>query len=80
MSNIDKIIQWIESSSGLTYTQDWASEDNMLECGILDSLKLMNLLVFIEEVIGRELNDEEINYADLTSVESIERCYINQDV
>lgn len=75
MSNSEKVIEWVEKESGLKYQEDWEKMDNFLESGMLDSIKLMRLLVFIEEILEKELEDDEISYAHLVSIDSIESWY-----
>ncbi len=70
------VVQYIERESGLIFGEDWIENDNLLQMGILDSLALMKLLMFIEDILDKQLNDDEINYEKLTSLEKIKSWYL----
>lgn len=50
------------------------ADDMLLDRGILDSMGLMEIIMFIEEEIGVTVPDEELvpdNFRTLTSIESL---------
>lgn len=76
MTRDELVVQYIERESGLIFGEDWIENDNLLQMGILDSLALMKLLMFIEDILDKQLNDDEINYEKLTSLEKIKSWYL----
>ena len=76
MSKEQQIVSYVEEKSGLSFNEDWFEKDNLLQMGILDSLSLMKMLMFIEDVLDTQLDDEQISYEHLTSLEKIKSWYL----
>ncbi len=76
MSNVNTVISWIEKETGLTHNNDWTSEQDLLQSGLLNSMKLMKLLMVIEDLCGGELDESKLNFEMLRSVEKIKQWYL----
>ena len=62
-------------NSELLYRNDQGIEPNvnLIESGVIDSMTLLRLTVFLEEHYGIEISDEEIvpdNFSSLAAIES----------
>lgn len=76
MNKEKKIVSYIEDQSGFIFNEDWFEQDDLLQMGILDSLALMKMLIFIEDVLDAQFDDEEISYEHLTSLKKIKSWYL----
>ncbi len=76
MSNVNTVISWIEKETGLAHNNDWTSEQDLLQSGLLNSMKLMKLLMVIEDLCGGELDESKLNFEMLRSVEKIKQWYL----
>lgn len=61
----------IENFLYMRREKELGDDERLLESGILDSMGVMELMVFIEEEFGIEVADAEITEANLGSVSSI---------
>lgn len=57
-------------SENILFSQSYpySDEDSLLENGILDSMNVMELVVFLEESMGVQVEDHEINPDNFDSV------------
>ena len=55
---------------------DWNDDESLLETGIIDSLNIIQLLVFIEEKFGVKIGDDDLspdNFENLNSLVTLIR-------
>lgn len=73
--NIQKIKDWIQelNPDGIHFT----NETDLIESGILDSMQMVNLVLFIEEVQGKLIPEEKIRPEYFKSIATIEKNIIN---
>lgn len=76
MGNIAAVISWVEKETGLTHNSDWTSDQDLLQSGLLDSMKLMKLLMVIEDLCGGDLDEDKLNFEMLRSIEKINQWYL----
>jgi acyl carrier protein len=57
------------SDNGLEYSND----DSFLECGIVDSVAVMELTLFVEEMFGIFVKDQDITPDNFDSVNKLAR-------
>jgi methoxymalonate biosynthesis acyl carrier protein len=53
-------------------------EQNILELGLVHSLFAIQLIIFIEKEFGIELDDEEIDLKNVTSINAISQMIIKK--
>ncbi|MEQ5306307.1 acyl carrier protein [Providencia rettgeri] len=66
----DNLIKFI---SGLKKEEniDIDSKSELLDSGIIDSLNIMNLILFLEEETGSKISFDEIDLSDFSTVDSL---------
>jgi acyl carrier protein len=61
MSSVEKIVrEHISENILFSQSYPYADEDSLLENGIIDSMNVMELVVFLEETMGIQVEDHEI--------------------
>jgi len=65
------IRQFIAHNLLFTEEADYADDASLLDSGILDSFGVMELVAFVEEEFGVQVEDDEILPANFDSVEAI---------
>jgi len=63
---------WIRERSGRDLTDDTP----IFETGILSSLEVVELIVFVESITGQPLDLEAVDPAVLTSIDTIARGFL----
>ncbi len=70
LESISQITEYIKSQNEPIQIE--IDEDtNLIEAGLIDSLKIMHLIVIIENLRGSPINLEDISLERLTSIKSI---------
>jgi acyl carrier protein len=59
-SHEDLIRQYISENILFSQSYPYADEDSLLENGIIDSMNVMELVAFLEETMGIQVEDHEI--------------------
>ncbi len=65
------LIEYITKELSVGRAKQIRPGDNLLETGILDSLGLMQLVVFIEEKLGVKVPDEDVVIENFSSVDAL---------
>ena len=65
------LIEYITKELSVGRAKQIRPSDNLLETGILDSLGLMQLVVFIEEKLGVKVPDEDVVIENFSSVDAL---------
>lgn len=74
-SQLHEFIQEIADTKGVSSFSD---QESLTENGVIDSLSIFRLVSFLEERFGVRIGDEEINYDNLQSVETIEQLVVSK--
>jgi acyl carrier protein len=69
MGNIEEIVRK-HISENILFSQSYpyADADSFVENGIIDSMNVMELVVFLEDTMGVQVEDHEINPDNFDSV------------
>ncbi|HMB62011.1 MAG TPA: acyl carrier protein [Eudoraea sp.] len=67
----DKIINYIKSEISNDPLQDIGPEDDLLGSGIIDSLGMMKLVLFIEKECHMKINNEDMTVENFMTVQNI---------
>jgi len=65
------LLEYITKELSVGRSKQVLPGDNLLETGVLDSLGLMQLVVFIEEKLGVKVPDEDVVIENFTSVDAL---------
>ncbi len=65
------LLEYITKELSVGRSKQVLPSDNLLETGVLDSLGLMQLVVFIEEKLGVKVPDEDVVIENFTSVDAL---------
>lgn len=74
-SQLREFIHEIADTKGVSSFSD---QESLTENGVIDSLSIFRLVSFLEERFGVRIGDEEINYDNLQSVETIEQLVVSK--
>lgn len=74
-SQLHEFIQEIADTKGVSSFSD---QESLTENGVIDSLSIFRLVSFLEERFGVRIGDEEINYDNLQTVETIEQLVVSK--
>jgi 2-hydroxymuconate-semialdehyde hydrolase len=55
------------------------AEVYLFDTGLIDSLKILRLLAFVENWTGREIPDAEVVMSNFRSIRAIAERFVNQD-
>jgi acyl carrier protein len=60
-------------SESILFSQNYpySDDDSLLENGIIDSMNVMELVIFLEETMGVQVEDHEINPDNFDSVKGL---------
>jgi acyl carrier protein len=67
--------RWVVERSGLEKTRALDDETRILEQGILSSLDVVELVLFIESLRGSEVDTEEIDPDVFSSINSLYKAF-----
>ncbi|HED10485.1 MAG TPA: acyl carrier protein [Caldithrix abyssi] len=67
----EKIIEFLYDDSLKDEFNDLDHDDSLLELGIIDSVKMMEMISFLEENFGIEVDDEELMPENFDSINAI---------
>lgn len=70
------IKEFIQTELAVGLTRDIAPDEDLFTSGILDSLAILQLVMFIEEQFGVEVPDGDVVFENFHSVAAIQE-YIN---
>jgi acyl carrier protein len=70
-----EFIQEIADTKGVSSFTD---QESLPEKGVIDSLSIFRLVSFLEDRFRVRIGDEEINYDNLQSVETIEQLVVSK--
>lgn len=74
LESISQITEYIKSQNEPIQIE--IDEDtNLIEAGLIDSLKIMHLIVIIENLRGSPINLEDISLERLSSIKSIKENF-----
>jgi acyl carrier protein len=73
--HIDKLRGWLQSANQLTL--DVGLDTHLIDEGVLDSLQMVNFLLYIEELRGREIPEALIQPEYFTSLRVIHDTFFN---
>jgi acyl carrier protein len=65
------LIDYITKELSVGRAKQIRPSDNLLETGVLDSLGLMQLVIFIEEKLGLKVPDEDVVIENFSSVDAL---------
>ena len=65
------LIDYITKELSVGRAKQIRPSDNLLETGVLDSLGLMQLVIFIEEKLGVKVPDEDVVIENFSSVDAL---------
>lgn len=69
MKNIEETVRkYISEKILFSQNYPFSDEDSLLENGIIDSMNVMEIVVFLEEDLGVQVEDYEINPDNFDSV------------
>lgn len=71
MENINvrnTLVDWIKKESGI---EDITYDSRLLEENILDSMDLISLLLYVEELLGGVIPDEKLKQENFSSVNKL---------
>jgi len=71
MSEKEKIRAYIEQNINIFDEVEFANDDNIFEKGFVNSLFAMKLLAFIEKEFDVEIDDEDIQIKNFSSVDNM---------
>ncbi|MBD1845633.1 acyl carrier protein [Cyanobacteria bacterium FACHB-63] len=72
MQNVKDIIRkYISETILFSQSYPYADEDSLLENGIIDSMNVMELVVFLEENMNIQVEDHEISPDNFDSVNGL---------
>lgn len=69
-----KLRAWIRERSG----RDLADDTPIFDAGILSSMEVVELIVFVETLTGEPLDLESVEPDVLTSIDTIARGFLNE--
>lgn len=73
MSNVQSaLLQFIQSELAIGRRQPIEAEDDLFTSGILDSLGVLQMVLFIEEQFGVKVPDEDVVFENFQSVAAID--------
>ncbi len=67
----EKILEFLYDESLKDEFADLDHDDSLLELGIIDSVKMMEMISFLEENFGIEVDDEELMPENFDSLNAI---------
>ncbi len=67
----EKILEFLYDESLKDEFEDLDHDDSLLELGIIDSVKMMEMISFLEENFGIEVDDEELMPENFDSLNAI---------
>ncbi|MGA9533144.1 MAG: acyl carrier protein [Anaerolineales bacterium] len=67
------LLDFIQSELAIGRSQPIKPEDDLFTSGILDSLGVLQLVLFIEEQFGVKVPDQDVVFENFQSVAAIER-------
>lgn len=68
------IKEWLQEQAGSG--QVIGDDFDILEAGLVDSLKFMRFIMFIEKVSGKEMRLDEIDLDDIRTIDAIEMAFL----
>lgn len=72
MSTIDTIMRFFAENNYIKNGQTIGEKDSLIENGILDSVKMLSLIDFIEEFFGIQVDEDELIPEHFDSISAIE--------
>ena len=76
---IEIIIKYIkESSASIQDNQDIPINSQLVEQGIIDSIGIFNLILFLEEKFNISIDGEEINFDEFGTIKKISNLILNK--
>lgn len=76
MSKVQSLIDYIMNELAVGRASNLNPDDDLFSSGLLDSLGVLQLVLFIEEQFGVEIPDEDVVFENFQSVNAITE-YIN---
>jgi acyl carrier protein len=67
----EKLRQWIAKKNGKLAASDLKDDAPLIASRILSSVQLMDLILFIEDLSGREIDVDDLKPAVFTSINTI---------
>lgn len=71
----DALRQWIANTSGKTSTQDLADDTPLFRSGVLKSVQVSDLILYIEELAERAVDVEQIKPGVFRDIDTIYRNF-----
>ena len=76
---IEIIIKYIkESSASIQDNQDIPINSQLVEQGIIDSIGIFNLILFLEEKFNISIDGDEINFDEFGTIKKISNLILNK--
>jgi acyl carrier protein len=70
---LTRIREFVRSRFPLARDLDAGDEASLLESGIIDSLGILDLVTFLEENLGIQVSDEDLNPENFDSIGALTR-------
>lgn len=70
--------EWIAESNGETRIEDLADDTPLFRTGILKSVQVTDLILYIEELAGRAVDVEELKPGVFTDIDTIYRNFFGE--
>lgn len=79
-SNIrDALRQWIATTSGNTAAESLSDDTPLFRSGILKSIQVSDLILYIEELADRAVDVEQLKPGAFSDIDTIYRIFFAQD-
>jgi len=78
MDIIDTIREFLLSDPDYDFSADMSNEESLIENGVITSLTIISLLVFLEETYNITFNYEELNEETVESLNNIEQIVLTK--
>ena len=78
MDIIEKIREFLLSDSEYNFSEDMTDDDNLIENGVITSLTVIKLVVFLEETYNISFEYEELNEETVESLKNIEQLVLDK--
>ncbi|NCF27411.1 MAG: hypothetical protein GWP69_08510 [Gammaproteobacteria bacterium] len=75
----DALRRWIAEQSGKTSFENLADDTPLFRSGILKSVQISDLILYIEELAGRAVDVEQIKPGVFRDIDSIFRSFFAHD-
>lgn len=76
MNKISQLREWIIAQSNIQEHEILSNDVNLVDAGILNSLGIMLLINYVEELRGKSIDDEQLNFSHFMTIDGIVSNYL----